>query len=53
MPVCSLRLWDSSTGRQTAHTTVGLGYQAVALNWPTRRIAVLGGGRCDIGLIAA
>jgi hypothetical protein len=48
-----LQLWDTSTGRQVAHTTLGLQYQAVALNWPTRRIAALGGGKCDIGLIAA
>jgi hypothetical protein len=48
-----LRLWDTTTGKQVAHTALGLHYQAVALNWPTRRIAVLGGGKCDIGLIEA
>ena len=48
-----LSLWDTTTGRQVAHSTLGLQYQAVALNWPTRRIALLGGGRCDIGLIRA
>lgn len=48
-----LQLWETSTRRQVAHTTLGLQYQAVALNWPTRRIAALGGGKCDIGLIAA
>lgn len=48
-----LRLWDTATARQEAHVTLGLQYQAVALNWPTRRIALLGGGKCDIGLIAA
>jgi len=47
----SLQLWDTSTCKQLAHTTLGLQYHAVALNWPTRRIAALGGGRCDIGLI--
>ena len=52
---CSNRLclWDTSTGKQVAHTTLGLQYQRVALNWPTRRIALLGGGKCDIGLIGA
>lgn len=48
-----LQLWDTSTGRQVAHSTLGLQYQAVALNWPTRRIAALGGGKCDISLMAA
>jgi hypothetical protein len=48
-----LGLWDTRTGEQVANTTLGLQYQAVALNWPTRRIAALGGGKCDIGLIAA
>lgn len=48
-----LRLWDTRTGKQVAHTSLGLQYQAVALNWPTRRIALLGAGKCDIGLIAA
>lgn len=48
-----LQMWDTSTGRQVGNTTLGLQYQAVALNWPTRRIAALGGGKCDIGLIAA
>jgi hypothetical protein len=28
-----------------------LQYHALALNWPTRRVAALGGGKCDIGLI--
>ncbi len=47
----SLCLWDTSTGKQLANTTLGLQYHAVALNWPTRRIAALSGGKCDIGLI--
>ena len=51
LSLCSLGLWETGTGQQVAHTTLGLQYQAVALNWPTRRIAALGGGKCDIGLI--
>lgn len=46
-----LRLWDTGTMKALGRTPFPSHYHQLALHWPTRRLAALGGGRCDIGLI--
>lgn len=50
-PTNQLRLWETSSLQLIGQAPLGLQYHALALNWPTRRVAALGGGKCDIGLI--
>jgi WD40 repeat protein len=50
-PSAALRLWDTASLRQIGDAHIGMQYHAIALNWPTRRIAALGGGKCDIAVI--
>ncbi|MCL4402962.1 MAG: hypothetical protein M1436_09925, partial [Acidobacteria bacterium] len=47
----TLRLWDTEALEPAGSVSFGLQYHAIALNWPTRRLAAVGGGRCDIVLI--
>ncbi len=46
-----LRLWETRTMKLLGRTPFPSHYHALALHWPTRRLAAIGGGRCDIGLI--
>lgn len=46
-----LRLWETQTLRILGQTPFPSHYHTIALHWPTRRLAAIGGGRCDIGLI--
>lgn len=46
-----LRLWETRTMNLLGRTSFPSHYHSVALHWPTRRLAAIGGGRCDIGLI--
>jgi hypothetical protein len=46
-----LRLWETRTMKLLGRTPFPPHYHALALHWPTRRLAAIGGGRCDIGLI--
>jgi WD40 repeat protein len=50
-PTNLLRLWETSSLQLVGQAPLGMQYHALALNWPTRRVAALGGGKCDIGLI--
>ncbi len=46
-----LRLWETRTMKLIGRTSFPSHYHTVALHWPARRLAAIGGGRCDIGLI--
>lgn len=46
-----LRLWETRTMKPIGRTSFPAHYHTIALHWPTRRLAAVGGGRCDIGLI--
>lgn len=46
-----LRLWETRTMKLLGRTPFPSHYHTLALHWPTRRLAAIGGGRCDIGLI--
>jgi hypothetical protein len=46
-----LRIWDTSDLSFIGSTPLDAQYHAIAANWPTCRIAAIGGGKCDIGLI--
>jgi WD40 repeat protein len=46
-----LRLWETRTMNLLGRTEFPSHYHTVALHWPTRRLAAIGGGRCDVGLI--
>jgi WD40 repeat protein len=46
-----LRLWETRTMKLLGRSSFPSHYHALALHWPTRRLAAIGGGRCDIGLI--
>ncbi len=46
-----LRLWEAPTMKLLGRTPFPSHYHTLALHWPTRRLAAIGGGRCDIGLI--
>jgi WD40 repeat protein len=52
-PTNLLRLWETGSLQLIGQAPLGLQYHVLALNWPTRRVAALGGGKCDIGLIHA
>jgi WD40 repeat protein len=46
-----LRIWDTRTLEPLGRTPFPCHYHKIALHWPTRRLAALGAGRCDILLI--
>jgi WD40 repeat protein len=46
-----LRIWDTRTLEPLGRTAFPCHYHKIALHWPTRRLAALGAGRCDILLI--
>ena len=48
---CLLRIWDTSTLEPLGRALFPSHYHKLALHWPTRRLAALGAGRCDILVI--
>jgi len=46
-----LRVWDTQTQNPLGRTPFPSHYHKLALHWPKRRLAALGGGRCDVALI--
>jgi WD40 repeat protein len=46
-----LRIWDTATLAPLGRTPFPNHYHQLALHWPTRRLAAIGDGRCDVRLI--
>lgn len=46
-----LRVWDTQTLNPLERTSFPSHYHKIALHWPKRRLAAIGGGRCDVALI--
>jgi WD40 repeat protein len=46
-----LRVWDTQTLNPLGRTSFPSHYHKIALHWPKRRLAAVGGGRCDVALI--